>query len=211
MFENTGSSLGGTEGVFEDSTYSEECGEKPEAEVPVPDRLLPKGRSQELVFRLRLSQKIGLLLYLNRTGSISEGGKERLLYLQEKASFEAISAGLKFAQRLSSESKLSSDFKHQLRELNRRPQSKRFRVRESRRIGVGYRDKGTLPEISSPARRSAIEASWINLQDLPTEMCRFLTTAFPTSVEGDWFDLSVLATSEKKESELRISQLLNRL
>lgn len=166
---------------------------EPEAEAPVPDRLLPKGRNLELLLRLRLSQKIGLLLFLNREGIISEGGKERLLYLQSKTSFEAIEAGLRFAQRLTLEVKLQSDFKHQLIELNRRPQSRRFRKTESRRIGVGYRDKGTLPEDSSSPRASANSSGIVFFGDLRTEVGDLVKLLVPDSIEGEWLDLELLS------------------
>jgi hypothetical protein len=184
--------------------------EKPEAEIPVPDRLLPRGKSLVLWNRLKLSQQIGLLLFLNRKRALSSGGKERLLYLQEKASFEAISAGLKFAQRLENERKLQSDFKHQLLEANRRPQSKRFRKREARRIGVGYRDKGTLPEISSKGRNKAQEEAYLLLDDLPESISTVLERVFPDSVEGGWFDLSVL-TELDSEQDREVSTFLNLL
>jgi len=98
-----------------------------EAEVPVPDRLFPKKKSKGLLLRLKLSQKIGLLMWMNRTDQLSRGGEERLLYLQKKASIEAISAGLRFANRLTQEKKLQNDFRPHMAELNRMPQSKRFR------------------------------------------------------------------------------------
>lgn len=184
--------------------------ENPEAEMPVPDRLLPRPRSIALWNRLRLSQQIGLLLWLNRVNFLTEGGKERLLYLQRKASFEAIEAGLRFAQRLSSEEKLKFDFKHQLIEANRRPQSKRFRKQNPRRIGVGYRDKGTLPESSSSAISSAQESSWIFLQDIPVEVRDFIVRSLPSAVEGDWFDLSLLPEL-LPDQEGRISTFLTQL
>jgi len=61
-----------------------------EADMPVPDRLLPKQKSQLLTNSLRMSQRIGLLLCLARKGNLSKGGQDRLFYLQSKAPFEAI-------------------------------------------------------------------------------------------------------------------------
>jgi len=166
----------------------------PEADMPVPDRLFPKGKSKWLTDRLKLSQRIGLLLFLNRENLLSEGGQERLLYLQSKAPFSAIEAGLAFAQRLSIEKKLQSDFKHQMIELNRRPQSKRFRRHETSRIGVGYRDKGTLPEESSIFRRRADEESFVLIDDLPPEMFIFISEHCPNSVvDGTWLDLGIIS------------------
>jgi len=135
-----------------------------EADVPVPADLLPKSQRAQVLQFLRKSQKIGLLLWLESEGLITLGGRERLLYLQKGASEEAILSGVKFFSRLQKEEKLSKDFKHALREINSRPTSRSFRTKALRRIGVGYRDKGTLPFSSSKARSEAIKDSWI-----PTE------------------------------------------
>lgn len=174
------------------SDYWTESERDAEADIPVPDRLLPKREYRKLVGRLRLSQKIGLLVWLNREGLLTLGGKERLLYLQAKASFEALEAGLRFAQRLSREEKLQSDFKHQMRELNRRPQSKRFRQTEISRIGVGYRDKGMLPEQSLRARQQAQSESFIPRGEIPEKLVEFLIQYLPASLteDGEWVDLS---------------------
>lgn len=166
---------------------------EPEAEAPVPDRLLPKWKNKYLLSRLKLSQTVGLLLFLNRSEALSNGGKERLLYLQSKASFEALEAGLKFAQRLTLDKKLQSDFKHQMIELNRRPQSKRFRRYEVSRIGIGYRDKGTLPEESDTIRKRTNEESFIFLGDLPNVITELILHLVPSSIEGEWLDPETLS------------------
>jgi len=158
-----------------------------EAEVPVPDRLFSKRKSQWLVRRLKLSQAIGLLLYLNREEVLSPGGKERLLYLQARAPFSALEAGMKFALRLCEEEKLQSDFRHQLIELNRRPQSKRYRRYEVSRIGVGYRDKGTLPKSHTLGRNEAQEENFVFYSDLPRDLQEYVAL-FPTTREGEWVD-----------------------
>lgn len=187
------------------SDYLSEFESETEAEVPVPDRLLSKSKYQDLVGRLRLSQRIGILVWLNRNNLLSIGGRERLLYLQAKASFEALEASLKFAQRLSREQKLVSDFKHQIRELNRRPQSKRFRQSEVRRIGVGYRDKGTLPGFSSRARWEAQEQSFIPSAQIPQELVDLLRKVLPDCLteDGDWIDLTMIS------EDLRILEILD--
>lgn len=163
-------------------------GDDPEADMPVPDRLRPKRNSLQLVKQLKLSQRIGLLLFLNRKGALSLGGKERLLYLQERADLSAISAGLEFCSRLLKEKKLQSDFKHQLIELNRRPQSRRFRRYEVSRIGVGYRDKGTLPEDSLRARRFAQEENFVFLRNLPCLIMELIVYDYPSTMVGEWLD-----------------------
>lgn len=170
---------------------------KSEADMPVPDRLLSKQKSKWLLQRLKLSQHIGLLMFMSRIGVLSPGGQERLFYLQSRAPFSAIEAGLRFAQRLLKDEKLQSDLKHQMFELNRRPQSKRFRRYEVSRIGVGYRDKGTLPEISSLARRRAEEENFVLLADLPIEIVTMVARLFPTTMEGEWLDVGELDTLMK--------------
>lgn len=195
------------------SDYMTDIERDAEADIPVPDRLLPTRRYRELVAALRLSQKIGLLIWLNRKGLLSIGGKERLLYLQAKASFEALEAGLRFARRLTVEEKLQSDFKHQMRELNRRPQSKHFRQSQSRRIGVGYRDKGMLPEQSLRARRAAWEESFIPTGSLPERLRMFLVGHLPESLTEDeeWVDLSVLSRAFGSREDPRLETLLHPL
>lgn len=174
------------------SDYLTESEKETEADIPVPDRLLPKRTYQRLVESLKLSQKIGILIWLNREELLSVGGRERLLYLQAKASFEALEAGLKFAQRLTTERKLLFDFKHHMRELNRRPQSKRFRQSEIRRIGVGYRDKGMLPEFSSRARQLSTSEAFIPSSQIPEGLRKILQTFLPACfTEGEeWIDLT---------------------
>jgi hypothetical protein len=196
------------------SDYLTEAEKDAEADIPVPDRLLPKGRYRQLVGALRLSQKIGLLVWLNRENLLSIGGRERLLYLQSKSSFEALEAGLKFARRLSEESKLISDFKHHMRELNRRPQSKHFRQSEGRRIGVGYRDKGMLPEQSFKARQEAQREALIQSFMIPQELLEIIQKYLPSCLteDGEWIDLSEFNQDLRVLGELsEITKLLHPL
>lgn len=192
------------------SDYRTESERDSEADIPVPDRLLPRRRSLELVRKLKLSQMVGLLLWLNRENLITLGGRERLLYLQSKASFEALEAGLRFARRLTKEEKLRSDFRHQMRELNRRPQSKHFRQSEARRIGVGYRDKGMLPENSSGARTAAQKDSYIPSHLVPKILLGAIQTVMPTCLTADkeWVDLSMVAGSFGTQADIGARPLL---
>jgi len=195
------------------SDYMTDSERDAEADIPVPDRLLPKQEYRRLVGALRLSQKIGLLIWLNRQGLLTLGGKERLLYLQAKASFEALEAGLRFARRLSEEQKLQKDFQHQMRELNRRPQSKHFRQSEARRIGVGYRDKGMLPEQSHRARLAANEAAFLPVGLIPQELVEILRRYLPVSLteDGEWVDLSVFPGTFGSEGNSGLDSLLRPL
>jgi hypothetical protein len=192
------------------SDYRTESERDSEADIPVPDRLLPRSESQRLVRMLKLSQMVGILLWLNREGLITLGGRERLLYLQAKASFEALEAGLRFARRLSQEKKLQSDFRHQMRELNRRPQSKHFRQSEARRIGVGYRDKGMLPEVSQSARRQAQEGAFLSVDQIPVLLKNAICLIHPTSLteDGEWVDLSMLPGTFGTRADIGVRTLL---
>lgn len=192
------------------SDYRTESERDSEADIPVPDRLLPRRQSLRLVEALRLSQKIGILIWLNREELITLGGRERLLYLQAKASYEALEAGLKFARRLSSEPKLRSDFRHQMRELNRRPQSKRFRQSEARRIGVGYRDKGMLPEVSLRARREAQTECYIPSHLVPKLLIDAIRLVHPNflTADGEWVDLSMVPGSFGTQASIGVKTLL---
>ena len=192
------------------SDYRTESERDSEADIPVPDRLLPRWRSQELTRMLKLGQMIGILLWLNRENLITLGGRERLLYLQAKASFEALEAGLRFARRLTQEEKLRSDFRHQMRELNRRPQSKHFRQSEARRIGVGYRDKGMLPENSSGARTASQKDAYIPSHLIPKILLGAIQTVMPTCLTADkeWVDLSMVAGSFGTQADIGARPLL---
>jgi len=179
-----------------------------EADAPVPEHpTSQRERSWLFCKRLKLGQKIGLLLFALRTGELTEGGQTRLLYLQEKASLEAIALGLKFCERLTNESKLQSDFKLGLVYLNSRPRSKRFRKSETRRIGVGYRDKGTLPESSTRARRKADEESFVYFDDLSEKLRSYLRQKYPALVTiNGWLDPEEIRTPLASDS--RLLQLL---
>jgi hypothetical protein len=140
---------------------------------------------------LRLSQQIGILLWMNRVGLLSTRGEERLLFLQAKAPWGALEAGMQFAIRIESEQKLQLDFRHWMVLLNCFPPSKRLRLFRARRIGVGYSDKGTLPQLDASLIRSANRSAWVHRQDLPEVLQSLLDTS-PNLVEGEWVDLPEL-------------------
>jgi hypothetical protein len=124
-----------------------------------------------------------------------------------------LEAGLRFARRLTEEAKLQSDFQHQMRELNRRPQSKTFRQSESRRIGVGYRDKGMLPEQSLRARRMAWEESFLPTESIPEVLLSVLQKYLPACLteDGEWVDLSVFPGTFGSEDNPELKTLLHPL
>jgi hypothetical protein len=141
--------------------------------------------------RLPLSKEIGLLLWLSSRDLLNTwGGERRLVLLQRKASFEALVAAIAFQRRLNTDSKLQLDLYHHAVVLNSHLPEKEFRRREQRRIGIGYRDKGTLPNFSSRARKSAESFGWYRVEDVGRE----LADGFP--IEGEWVDLSSILTGE---------------
>ena len=137
---------------------------------------------------LPLSKQIGTLLWLNRMDLLSVRGSERLLFLQSKAPWSALSQGMEFAQRLEKEEKLQSDLYHWMVTLNCFRVTKALRLFRVRTLGVGYRDKGTLPSPSTSAVRKAQEQSWVPKDQLPEVL---VTMIDPSSdlLEGEWVDL----------------------
>jgi hypothetical protein len=142
---------------------------------------------------LRLSQQIGCLLWLNRNDLLSTRGEERLLFLQSRAPWGALEAGMAFAQRLSVEEKLILDLYHWMVSLNCFPSTRKLRTFRARRIGIGYRDKGTLPSSSAGARKRATMDAWVQMENLP-ELVRTFPGLPPDLVEGEWVDLPGLTS-----------------
>jgi len=159
------------------------------ADVPVPDRLLPAKKSKRIYNQLKLSQMIGLLLFLNRNNEISYQGEERLIWLQSKASIDALSAAVSFLRRLETEDKLKSDFRHQLIESNRFPHSRRFRLSQTSRIGVGYRDKGTLLPNHKKGPRESDSEGVVFIYDLPPVFQNLVEHLNLNPENGEWVDL----------------------
>jgi len=154
-------------------------------------RLAYHRRKVRQVGPLRLSQQVGVLLWLNRNDLLSTRGEERLLFLQSRAPWGALEAGMAFAQRLSVEEKLVDDLYHWMVVLNCFPSTKRLRTFRARRIGIGYRDKGTLPSSSASARKKAESEAWFHESSLPEALKSF--PGLPPSIqEGEWVDLPEL-------------------
>jgi hypothetical protein len=61
-------------------------------------------------------------------------------------------------------------------------------------MGVGYRDKGSLPEPSNSARKRAESSVWFYTEDIGVE----LADGFPQ--EGDWVDLSEILAREDSDT-----------
>jgi len=145
--------------------------------------------------QLRLSKSIGLLLWMNDHDLLDEtGGIRRLAKLQRRASYEALVAACQFREFLHSNPRARRALVHHARVLNAHcwGPAEYFRPYK-RRIGVGYRDKGTLPETSSRARLEVERSGWFFTEDIGFE----LADGFPR--EGDWVDLSEILTQEDSD------------
>jgi hypothetical protein len=157
---------------------------------------------------LPLGKQIGVLLWLNRHGLNTSKGDERLLFLQAKAPWGALDAGFQFARRLEEDAKLRSDFYHWMVVYNSLPSSKRLRsFREARRIGVGYRDKGTLPSPSVTGRKKADAEAWVHKDQL-SEALKVLLDLLPDVSEGEWVDLPELGRALQNGLALEDLRLL---
>jgi hypothetical protein len=176
------------------SDYRSEQEQQVEADVPVPATLLPIQKLQDLVGRLKKSQKLGILMWLASKGLLTLGGRKRLLQLQSSASIEALMSAEKFAQRLHHETKLQKDFRHCMRALNLRPRSATFRRSEKRRIGVGYRDKGTLPTSGSRERMKALSEAWVPTQGMEEHTLKAIQSILPFALsdDGEFVDTQVM-------------------
>lgn len=95
------------------------------------------------------SIQLGALLYLRSRGDLSLNGKRRMHKLINNVSHLEVSASLSHQEKIS---KSPESFGALLR-WSQRPLSFRpYRKSERRRIGVGYRDKGSLPPSHSRGR-----------------------------------------------------------
>jgi hypothetical protein len=112
-----------------------------------------------------------------------------------------------YAQLLDTETKRVHDQYHWIMVLNCHPTTRRLRIHRARRIGVGYRDKGVLPDKSSGARKSADAAAWVHWDSLPEHIQELLSALSASSVEGEWVDLPDLVSNLQSglgTSELRL-------
>jgi hypothetical protein len=139
--------------------------------------------------KLPLGKCIGLLLWLNDHDFLSDwGGARRLVRFQRRASLETLLSAIAFRESLNRTPKKQCDFFHHAVVLNAPFFEKLTQRASKRRIGIGYRDKGTLPNPSTRARLDADKAAWFPIEDIGFE----LADGFPR--EGDWVDLSAILT-----------------
>lgn len=96
--------------------------------------------------RLRPSRFLGYLLFLQREGRLSEDQERYLLKLQANSKFSTLEAAIQLLGKLIQSPRSISRSERDLQEVLRRcPRiAAKSIVKEKRRIGVGYRDKGSL-------------------------------------------------------------------
>lgn len=114
------------------------------------DRTLPDDYSKVVASGWRKpSIQIGALLYLRSRGELPLHGHRRLSKLLNTISYLEIAAAQRHEERIS---KSPESFGVLLRWVCRPLHLRSFRRAEKRRIGVGYRDKGSLPPSHSSHR-----------------------------------------------------------
>lgn len=99
---------------------------------------------------MKPSIQLGALLYLESRGELTLHGKRRLHRLLRNISSQEVEASQRHKERIS---KSPKSFGVLLRWIQRPLSFQSFKRRERRRIGVGYRDKGSLPPSHSQGRR----------------------------------------------------------
>lgn len=185
-----------------------------EAELPVPDQSTPS--PDQLRKRnwswFKRSQKIGLLLRLHSQGRLSSRARTLLEKLAGSASEEELQAAFRWSSRFKNPDFLRRFRLEQEYIENLAPPRDPPPIPEKRRIGVGYRDKGNLPDHSSQARVDANRTSWISLNLFSPYVRTELKARFPELVEGGLFDLMGLySTSDEELRFLRSEVFLGRL
>jgi len=95
------------------------------------------------------SIQVGALLYLRSRGDLSLHGLRRLSKLLNTIQYLEIAAATRHEEKIS---KSPESFEVLLRWVQRPTRLRKYNRAEKRRIGVGYRDKGSLPPSHSQKR-----------------------------------------------------------
>lgn len=106
-----------------------------------PSRLAPA--------RLRRSTLLAIYLYLSAHNRISDQQREFIAHFQAKLNLAEIQSALKFAHTLTTDPRTRARL--QVDNIQVPTRRSRPKIRETRRIGVGYRDKGSLRSSHRPA------------------------------------------------------------
>lgn len=109
------------------------------------------------VQRLKRSTRIGVFLYLARQGHMSTEQRAFLAHLQGKANFDELARAIKVYKDLCSSERLRARLQIEKRHIPAEPSPPR--PKEQRRIGIGYRDKGSLRPPHRPTKPGEITVS----------------------------------------------------
>lgn len=130
--------------------------------------------------RLKTSTFLGMLLFLQRNNRLSEDQERFVLKLQGKVKFEELQSAIELLRRLTESpraaARASQDLEACLRKCGRLPA--KSRPAENRRIGVGYRDKGSLRPKHKPHAEAGLQWWSEDLQPAllhPPEEPRWIT------------------------------------
>lgn len=116
--------------------------------------------------RQKRSVFLGYLLYLQRNNRLAEGQERYLLNLQAKVREEELLSAIRLMQALSLSPRSAARAEKDLEAVRSRTPNLPAKsiLQEQRRIGVGYRDKGSLRPKHKPRPESGV-AFWS--EDLP--------------------------------------------
>lgn len=164
------------------------------ADVPLPNsrnqavRVLRKSGFPRKVLR------IAILVVAQSSGMLTTSGSSFLESLLDHSSILELTRGAQLAEELT-KSDLQNN-KYYIVYANTSFQRSIRRPKAPRRIGVGYRDKGTLANDSSKARRISDSESWLYLNpnwvnSFVEDYVLYNSRYSPLVVEGPWHLYSV--------------------
>jgi hypothetical protein len=111
-------------------------------EVPVLD-----SHTRRISSRQRRSTKLGIFLFKSVTENLSPEQRESIAFFQERCNIQEVTRAQEIAHRLHTDPRFRANLKIPSFVVPVLPRPKR---REQRRIGVGYKDKGTLRPSHKP-------------------------------------------------------------
>ena len=122
---------------------------------------------------LRLSRQVGLLLSTAEIFGLSEWQKRRLRTLTKQLSPEGVLAASRYANYLRANLETYQSLWSWVVYLSRPHRGLgEYSKKPKRRMGVGYRDKGSKPDASKRSRDEANNLTWIYEADLPESWWR---------------------------------------
>lgn len=136
------------------------------SDAPVSDTTRADDQSRLCWYRLRLYQQIALCLVLLKTSGLSEDGRLRLAWLQEYAPLECIQKALQTTSKAFRDKRLRNTLLKAGNFANSAFRPSRKTKKRMRDRVRGYRDKGTLTDVSTSARRAADSSNFIYCDSL---------------------------------------------